>query len=85
MYGNSSITYSNISVDSTDAKVSLGHHTDGIYFYNTHASTAVTVKLNDVMSVLIPAGGSEYVCIPGDYTEFEVITASVTLAVFAVG
>jgi len=37
------------------------------------------------VSVLIPAGGTEYVCIPGDYTEFQVITASVTLAVFAVG
>jgi hypothetical protein len=85
MYGNSSITYSNISVDSTDAKISLGHHTDGIYFHNTHASTDATVKLNDLVSVLIPAGGTEYVCIPGDYTEFQVITASVTLAVFAVG
>ena len=85
MYGNSSITYASTGVSSTDSTVSLGHHTDGIYFHNTHASTDVTVKLNDLVSVLIPAGGSEYVCIPGDYTEFEVITASVTLAVFAVG
>ena len=85
MYGNSSITYSSTGVSSTDSTVSLGHHTDGIYFHNTHASTVATVKLNGNMSVLIPAGGSEYVCIPGDYTQFEVITASVTLAVFAVG
>ena len=85
MYGNSSVMYSNIAVTSADSKISLGHHTDGINFHNTHASTDVTVKLNDHVSVLIPAGGTEYVCIPGDYTEFEVITASVTLAVFAVG
>ena len=85
MYGNSSITYASTGVSSTDSTVSLGHHTDGIYFHNTHASTDATVKLNDHVSVLIPAGGTEYVCIPGDYTEFEVITASVTLAVFAVG
>ncbi len=85
MYGNSSVTYSNTSVDSTDSKIALGHHTDSIYFHNTHASTDATVKLNDLVSVLIPAGGQEYVCIPGDYTEFQVITASVTLAVFAVG
>ena len=85
MFGNSSVMYSNIAVTSADSKISLGHHTDGIYFHNTHASTDVTVKLNDHVSVLIPAGGTEYVCIPGDYTEFEVITASVTLAVFAVG
>ena len=85
MYGNSSVIYSNISVSSTDSNITLGHHTDGIYFHNPPASTAATVKLNNHVSVLIPAGGSEYVCIPGDYTEFEVITASVTLAVFAVG
>ena len=85
MYGNSSITYSNIAVTSADSIVNLGHHTDGVYFHNTHASTAATVKLNGSMSVVIPADSSAYVCIPGDYTQFEVITASVTLAVFAVG
>lgn len=85
MYGNSSIMYSNISVDSTDSTITFAHHTDGIYFHNTHATTDATVKLNDHVSVLIPAGGTEYVCIPGDYTQFQVITASVTLAVFAVG
>ena len=85
MYGNSSIMYSNVAVTSGAGKISLGHHTDGLYFHNTHATTDATVKLNDHVSVLIPAGGTEYVCIPGDYTEFEVITASVTLAVFAVG
>ncbi|HCC81102.1 MAG TPA: hypothetical protein DEQ25_07330 [Methylophaga sp.] len=85
MYGNSSIMYSNISVDSTDSTITFAHHTDGIYFHNTHATTDATVKLNNHVSVLIPAGGTEYVCIPGDYTQFQVITASVTLAVFAVG
>jgi len=85
MYATSTIVYSNTGVSSTDGEVSLGHHTDAIYLYNTHASTDASVTFNGNRSVLIPAGGTAYVCVPGDYTKFEITTASVTLAVYVVG
>ena len=85
MYTNSTIVYSDTAVASTDGEISLSHHTSAIYFHNTHASTAASVKLNGNRSVLIPAGGTTYVCVPGDYTKFEVTTTSVTLAMYAVG
>jgi len=85
MYGTSSILYSSTGVTSAAGAVSINHHTDAIYFYNTHASTDASIQLNGNRSILIPAGSKEYVCVPGDYTKFEVTTASVTVAVYAIG
>jgi len=76
------------SASGTSGVVSLNAHTNCIHFYNTHATTAATVKLNDgPHQVVIPAkdSGGGYVKIEGDYTKFQIMTASVTLAVFAIG
>jgi len=80
-----SVVYSDTSVDSTAGEVSIGRHTVCIKFINTHASTNAVVKLNGgPHEVLIPAN-KNYVEIEGDFTKFQVITADVALAVFAVG
>jgi len=84
------IVYSNTAATSasgTGGVVSLNAHTSCIHFYNTHATTAATVKLNGgPHQVIIPAkdGGGGYVEIEGDYTQFQIMTAGVTLAVYAV-
>jgi len=79
------IVYSTTAVDSTANTVSLGQHTSAMYFFNTHASTNAVVKLNGgPHQVLIPAG-KNYVEVKGDYTSYQVVTAGVTLAAFAIG
>lgn len=79
------VIYSNTSVDSTANTVSINGHTSCIHFLNTHASTNAVVELNGgPHQVLIPAG-KNYVEVEGDYTKFRVVTAGVTLAVFAIG
>ena len=79
------IVYSNTSVDSTANAVSIGQHTSAINFINLDGSTNAVVKLNGgPHQVLIPAG-KNYVEVEGDYTKFRVVTAGVTLAVFAIG
>ncbi len=79
------IVYSNTAVDSTANAVSIGQHTSAINFINLDGSTNAVVKLNGgPHQVLIPAG-KNYVEVKGDYTSFQVMTAGVTLAVFAVG
>ena len=88
-YG-SGIVFSNIAVTSTSGAsgvVSTNGHTKCIHFYNTSASTNATVKLNGgPHQVVIPAinSGGGYVEIEGDFTSFQVMTASVTIAVYAV-
>lgn len=80
-----SIVYSDTAVDSTAGEVSIGRHTLSVNFVNTHASTNAVVRLNGgPHEVLIPAG-KNYVEVKGDFTKFQVITAGVTLAVFAIG
>lgn len=79
------IVYSSTGIDSTANTVTLTGHTKCIHFLNTHASTNAVVKLNGgPHQVVIPAG-KNYVEVEGDYTQFQVVTAGVTLAVFAVG
>lgn len=79
------VVYSNTAVNSTANTVSIGRHTTCIHFLNTHTSTNAIVKLNGgPHEVLIPAG-KNYVEVEGDYTSFQVVTAGVTLAVFAIG
>ena len=84
------IVFSNTAATSTSGTggvVSLNTHTSCIHFYNTHATTNATVKLNGgPHQVVIPAinSGGGYVEIEGDYTTFQVMTAGVTVAVYAV-
>ena len=84
-----SLVYSDTSVTSVAGEVSVAHHTSAIYFWNKSTSTDAEVKLNGIYSIIIPqsASGGEgsYTQIFGDYTKFEVITAAVDLAVYAVG
>jgi hypothetical protein len=86
---NGSLVYSDTAVVSTDGSQSLNHHTSAIYFWNQNSTTSATVVLNGIYQVVIPhspANGSHmYHCIPGDYTTFQVSTASCTLSVYAVG
>ena len=88
-YG-SGMIFSNIAVTSTSGTsgvVSTNGHTKSIHFYNTHATTNATVKLNGgPHQVVIPAinSGGGYVKIEGDFTSFQVMTAGVTVAVYAV-
>ena len=80
-----SLVYSDTAVTSADGEVSIGRHTSCISFFNTHLSTNAIVKLNGgPREVLIPAG-KNYVEIKGDFTKYQVVTADVTLAVFAIG
>lgn len=82
------IVYSTTSVDSTAGAVSIGQHTNCLYIVNLDTSTNAVVKLNGgPHQVLIPHAGQHhtYVEIPGDYTSFEVVTSSVSLAVYATG
>jgi len=79
------IVYSNAGVDSTANTVTLVGHTTSINFLNTHASTNAVIKLNGgPHQILIPAN-KDYVKVEGDYTQFQVVTANVTVAVFALG
>jgi len=80
-----SIVYANTSVDSTANEVSVNHHTSEIYFWNNSSSTNATVRLNGIYNIVIPKDAGFYHKIEGDYTTFQVITASVTLSVFAIG
>jgi len=85
----STLIYSDTSVTSADGEVSISHHTTAIYFWNKNTSTDAVVKLNGRHSVIIPqsASGGEgmYTEIIGDYTKFEITTATVDLAVYAIG
>lgn len=82
------IVYSTTGVTSADGAVSTNHHTDAIYFYNTDVNTNATIKLNGgPHTVLIPHAvhGGGYTQVIGDFTKFEILTANVTLAVYAIG
>ena len=82
------LVYSNTAITSASGAINIGRHTSSIKFFNTHATTDAVVKINGgPLSVLIPsiAGSVGYVELYGDYTTFEVTTASVTLSVIAFG
>jgi hypothetical protein len=80
-----SIVYSDIAITSADGEISTNAHTHTIYFWNQDGSTDATIKLNGKHQVVIPAASNFYIEIKGDYTKFQVMTASVTLSVFAIG
>lgn len=79
------LVYSDTSVSSTDGEISFNRHTRCVHFINLHASTNAVVRVNGgPHEILIPAG-KNYVELEGDYTKFQVITAGVNIAVFALG
>lgn len=82
----SGMVYSTTGVTSITGAVLINSHTEALYFLNLHATNNVTIKLNGgPHQVIIPpseiSGG--YVEIKGDYTTFEVITTSITVAAYA--
>lgn len=83
------IVYANTSIASTDGEISINHHTGAIYLLNLSSSTNAVVKLNGTHQVLVPHTPTQsngiYACIPGDYTKIEVVTASVSISVYAIG
>lgn len=83
------LVYANTGISSTDGVVNLGQHTDCVKVWNQNNTTAASIKLNGQYTVVIPpspAGGSHvYHEICGDYTTIQVLTASCTLSVFAIG
>lgn len=87
MYG--SLVYSNTGITSTNNTVAINHHTNSIFLLNTSTTTDATVRLSDSFNVLVPktpsSGAGVYVQVPGDYVSVQVITAGVTIAVYAVG
>lgn len=82
------IVYSNTSLSDTDGVQTIDHHTMELYIANVDTNHWIEVKLNGKHSVMIPDAQNHhhnYVEIPGDYNSIEVVTASSTVAVFAVG
>ena len=74
-------------VDSTDGEISIGQHTSQIAFMN-QGTDFCEIKLNGKYTVKIGHGQQEahfYNTIDGDYTKFQVLTAGVTLSVYALG
>lgn len=82
------IVYSNTALSDSDGVQSITHHTYGIYIVNIDTNNWVEVKLNGKHSVMIPDANGHihnYVHIPGDYNSIEVVTASSTIGVYAIG
>ena len=85
---NDTLVFSNTALTSASGVVSVGRHTFLLKILNTHATTNAVVKLNGgPLTVLVPAinSGGGYLEVHGDYTQIEVVTESVTLAVMAFG
>ena len=85
---NNTLVFSNTALTSASGVVSVGRHTSLLKILNTHATTNAVVKLNGgPLTVLVPAinSGGGYLEVHGDYTQIEVVTESVTLAVMAFG
>jgi hypothetical protein len=82
-----SMVFSMTDVTSADGVVHIGRHTSEIAFMNQDSDFA-TIRLNDKFNVKIGHGQQEahfYNTIEGDYTTFQVLTANVTLSVYALG
>lgn len=81
------LVFSMPDVTSTDGEISIGRHTSQIGFMNQSADYA-EVKLNGKFTVKIGHGQNEahfYNVFDGDYTKFQVLTANVTLSMYALG
>ena len=72
-----------------DGEVSIGQHTYAIYVGAKETNHWIELKLNGGPHIVwIPDDQShthKYIHIPGDYTSFEVLTASSTIALYAIG
>jgi hypothetical protein len=82
------MVYSKLNATSTDGVISVGNHTDAIYFLNTNYEDYVQVELNGGPHVVVLRKHSkdhEYSQFIGDYTSFRVLTAGAIVAVYAVG
>jgi hypothetical protein len=84
-----SVVYSNGSLQDTDGEISFSHHTYCLYIANVDTNHWIEVKLNGgPWSVWVPEGNNHqhgYIKIPGDYTKIQVMTASSTVSVYAIG
>ena len=81
------LVFAMADVDSTNGVVSIGRHTSQISFMN-QGDNFCSIKLNGKYIIKIGHGQQEahfYNSIDGDYTTFEVLTAGVTLSVYALG
>lgn len=83
------IVYTNGNLTTGDGEVSVGQHTSEVYIANFDTASWVQVKLNggphSVWVPPAPASGHTYMCIPGDYTKLQVVTAASAVRVFAIG
>jgi hypothetical protein len=88
MHG-SSLVYANTAINSTHGVINLGQHTDCIKLWNQSETTSAAVKFNGQYTVVIPhtsnTGVHSYYEVCGDYTTIEVLTASCTISVYAIG
>lgn len=81
------MVYSNPTVTSADGVISIGRHTSEIGFMN-QSNDFAEIKLNEKFTVKIGHGQTEahfYNVFRGDYTKFEILTANVTISVYALG
>jgi len=79
------IIYSNTAVTSAANTVSINGHTSCIHFLNLDNSTNAVVELNGGPHRVVVPAGKNYIEVKGDYTKFQVITANVSVAVYAIG
>ena len=83
------LVYANTAINSTHGVINLGQHTDCVKLWNQSETTSAAVKFNGQYTVVIPhtsANGTHvYHEVCGDYTTLEVLTASCTISVFAIG
>ena len=83
------IVFSRTSIADTDGEVSVGQHTSAFYIMNKDTNHWIDVKLNGGPHVVaIPPYNTHsphYFEIIGDYTKIQVMTASSTIAAFAIG
>lgn len=84
----SHIVYSNPTANSTANTITIGQHTDAIYFMNRDYNGFVEIKLNGGPHIVVLPESNKnetYIMVPGDYTSFQVMTATANVAVYAVG
>ena len=81
------IVFSDTALATSDGETTISHHTYSIHMLAL-SNHDVEVKLNGKHSVILPASndhGHAYVVVPGDYNTVEVVTATSTIAVYAIG
>jgi hypothetical protein len=73
----------------TDQVVSISQHTSALYVAAKDTTSWIELKLNGGPHVVwVPPSATDtstYMCIPGDYVSFEVLTAGSKVVVYAVG